>query len=173
MKLTKKQVNALLKVMYKDKDRKALTGLSVSRYGDDIVAVASNGHGLAALYLDAGEAEKIVTLKLRRDALETWYKLAQTRDTLDTAGLVKLFDDDYQRHGSYMDAEYPDWTQLLDITNEKPSEITFNADIAKQLQELDGGNSLKYRVNGYLKPMIAYNERGIYMLAPMVNTTTQ
>ena len=175
MKLTKKQVNSLLKVMYKGKDRAALECLAITRYGDDgdIVAVASNGYSLAALYLDVEEAEKIVTLKLRRDALETWYKLAQARDTLDTAGLVKLFDDDYQRHGSHLDVSYPDWTKLLDVANERPSEITFNAEYAKHLQDLDGSDGLKYRVNGYLKPMIAYNERGIYMLAPKVNTTTQ
>lgn len=166
MNLNKKQVGALLKVISKDDSRPVLTTAKVDKWGDDVVLVATDGYILCALYLDSEDASELVGKLIRRDAIEKWYKLATGKDRLTTQELVQVSASDYGDHNSYADYEYPDWTRVVPSGEMESTSLAFNADFAKVLQDLDGEDGLKYTLNGLLGPMVARNERGVYVLMP-------
>lgn len=166
MELNKKQVGALLKVIYRDNDRPAIQCLTVQKYKDRAVAVATNGYILSALYLDEDEAKGLVSLKLRRETLEKWYKLADSKSRLDTKELADLYGEDYSQNGGHLDVAYPDWTKVVPEGEQQTGRIAFNADYAKILQDLAGTDGLEYTLNSRLGAMVARTEGGVYVLMP-------
>lgn len=168
--MNKKQVAALLKVISKDTMRPALTNVVIDKWNDDVYMIATNAYCMALMKLD-DEAEQFVGQVLRRTAIERWYKLAGSKDTLTAETLPELFNDDYSQNGSY--SEYPafPWAKVMpDAVRASTSVITFNGEYSKVLQELDGSDMLTYSLGNDIDAMIAETERGIYILMPIKNT---
>lgn len=165
--MNKKQVGALLKVISKDTTRPVLMCAKVDKWGDDTVLVATDGYVMAILQLDVEDAEEIVGKLIRRSAIERWYKLATGKDRLDTSELVRVSSDDYAVNGEYEQINYPDWTKVVPSgIADGANEIAFNAEYAKVLQDLDGGDGLAWTIYGKLQPLMANTERGTYLLMP-------
>lgn len=166
--LKKTQVAALLKVISKDEMRpEPLRCAYVDKWGDDTVLVATNGYVLAALQLDVEDAEPLVGRLIRREAIERWYKLATGKSRLTTDELVRVSADDYAQHGDYVNAKYVPWQQIVPSGEPDGStELGFNAELAKVLQDLEDSDSLLWTVYGTLKPMMANTGAGTYIMMP-------
>lgn len=166
MNLNKKQVGALLKVISKDTSRQALTNAHVDKWGDDYVLVATDGYVLCALQLGS-DVWMLNGKNIRRSAIEKWYKLATGKDRLDTEALRHVSGSDYADNGGYDDSEYPKWQSLIPTSLADGSvDITFNAEYARTLQELDGSDGLTYELRGELGAMMANTGNGTYLLMP-------
>ena len=166
MELNKKQVGALLKVIGKDTSRAILTNAHIDRYDDSYVLVATDGYVLVALKL-GDDAEMLMGKNIRRSAIEKWYKLADGKSRLNTEELRHVSGSDYADNGSYDESEYPKWQNILPSGDAMGlDELTFNAEYAKNLQDLDGGEGLTYKLHGVLKAMVASNDSGTYVLMP-------
>ena len=165
--MNKKQVNALLKVMGKDEMRPILASVYIDKWGDDTVMVATNGYVMAILPLDTEDAEPLVGKMIRREAIERWYKLATGKSRLNTMELVQVASEDYGRHGSYQEGNYPKWQSVVPSgVADGADTIAFNADLAKALQDLDGSEGLAWTVYGKLQPLVANTDNGTYLLMP-------
>ena len=165
--MNKKQVGALLKVMGKDEMRPILASVYIDKWGDDTVMVATNGYIMAILPLDTEDAEPLVGKMIRREAIERWYKLATGKSRLNTMELVQVASEDYGRHGSYQEGNYPKWQSVVPSGMADGADtIAFNADLAKALQDLDGSEGLEWKVYGKLQPLMANTDNGTYILMP-------
>ena len=165
--LKKTQVGALLKVISKDEMKPILMNAYVDKWDEYTVLVATNGYVFAALYLDSEDAEELVGRLIRRDAFEKWYKLATGKDRLTTRELVRLSSDDYAQHGEFASGTYPEWQKIVpDGVPSRESEMIFNADFAKVLQDLEEADGMKWELNGRLAPMVSHTAKGVYLLMP-------
>jgi len=165
--LKKTQVGALLKVISKDEMKPILMNAYVDKWDDDTVLVATNGYVFSALYLDSEDAEELVGRLIRREAFEKWYKLATGKDRLTTQELVRLSSDDYAQHGEFASGEYPKWKSIVpDGIPSRESEMIFNADFAKVLQDLEEADGMKWELTGKLAPMVSRTSKGVYLLMP-------
>lgn len=165
--LKKAQVGALLKVISKDEMRAVLTTAYVDKWGDDTVLIATNGYVMSILQLDVEDAEPLLGKMIRRDALEKWYKLATGKSRLTTQELVQVSNDDYAQHGSYESGEYVPWTKVVPTgITETVDAISFDANYAKVLQDLEDAEGMDWDVHGKLAPLVCNTDKGTYLLMP-------
>lgn len=168
MQLKKTQVAALLKVISKDKDNEVFTTAKVDELDGKPVLVASNRRVLCALYLDEEDAQPLMGNVIRRESIERWYKLATGKSRLTTLELVDISNDDYAQYGSYADVEYPEWQRILPNGEASPQTVmTFDAEYAKILQDLDDSDSMSWDLHGVASPLKSETTNGVYILAPI------
>ena len=167
MELNKKQVGALLKVIGSDTSRQALCQVKIDTWGDRAVLVAVNGYIMCALFLDKELAEPIQGKLIRRDAIDRWYRLATGKNKFNTSELTEILNDDYTQNGGYSDLTFPEWKKVMPMNFENAGSIKFMAEYAKTLQDLDGGEGMRYMLNTDKGAMRADTPRGIYILMPM------
>ena len=166
--MNKKQVGALLKIISKDTAREVLTLAHIAEYDGEIVLQGTDGYVLAMIKLDKEDAQEYVGKSIRRASLEKWYKLATGKSRLDTQELINVLNEDYGQYGEFEGSQYPDFKVVLDNAKLKEvDEIVFNADFAKNLQDLNNGNALRYKMHGKLAPLIAKSDLGTFVLMPM------
>lgn len=167
--MNRKQVNAFLKVMSKDKFRPVLCSAHIDEYKGKGVLVATDGYMLVAMKLEDIEQDHIGK-RVSREAVERWYKLADGRSRLSGADLQEMMEFD-QFNKSDLDGVYPPWLQLL--PQGEPTgldSISFNANYAKMLQDVRGIDGLTLKMYGKLAPMVHEDETGLYVLMPMKET---
>lgn len=167
--MNRKQVNAFLKVMSKDKARPVLCSAYIDDYKGKGVLVATDGYVLVAMRLEDIEQDHIGK-RVSREAVERWYKLADGRSRLSGADLQDMMEFD-QFNQSYLDGVYPQWQQL--VPQGEPTSldsIAFNANYAKMLQDVRGIDGLNLKMYGKLAPMVHEDETGLYILMPMRET---
>ena len=167
--MNRKQVNAFLKVMSKDKARPVLCSAYIDEYKDKSVLVATDGYVLVAMKLEDIEQDHIGK-RVSREAVERWYKLADGRSRLSGADLQEMMEFD-QFNQSYLDGVYPQWQKL--VPQGEPASldsIAFNANYAKILQDVRGIDGLNLKMYGKLSPMVHEDETGLYILMPMKET---
>jgi len=164
--MNKKQVGALLKVMSKDNMRPVICSGYVDRYNERVVLVTTDGYKLSAIYMDG--ADELVGKLIRRSAFEKWYKLATGKSRLNGEELVSLSADDYAQNNGYMSGDYPKWQGLVPTgITQAQSEMSFNADYFKIIQEVDGAESVKVELYGKLSPMVIKTDNGVHLVMPM------
>lgn len=167
--MNRKQVNAFLKVMSKDKTRPVLCSAYIDEYKGKGVLVATDGYVLVAMKLEDIEQYHIGK-RVSREAVERWYKLADGRSRLSGADLQEMMEFD-QFNNSYLDGVYPQWQQLVPQGETTSLDsITFNANYAKMLQDVRGIDGLNLKMYGKLAPMVHEDETGLYILMPMKET---
>lgn len=166
--LKKAQVGALLKVMGKDEGRSVLMHAKIDMWDDKAVLVVTDGYVLAMLYIDSEDAQPIMGKLIRRDAIERWYKLATGRNRLTTQELVAVSNDDYAKHGEYANPSYPIWKNIIPTGNSvEQTQVKFNADYLKTLQDLHDDGALSWELTGRLAPMVSRTDKGIYLVTPI------
>ena len=171
--MDRKQVNAFLKVMSKDKTRPVLCSAYIDEYKGKGVLVATDGYVLVAVRLEDIEQDHIGK-RVSREAVERWYKLADGRSRLSGADLQEMMEFD-QFNKSYLDGVYPQWQQLVPSKVDvdafiSDTSISFNANYAKILQDVRGIDCLTLKMYGKLAPMVHEDETGLYILMPMKET---
>lgn len=165
--MNRKQLNAFLKVMSKDTSRPILCTAYIDKVGDKLAIVATDGYKLTAVYLDE-DAESLIGRKIRRSALERWYKLADGKARLTGFELEQLSQDEYEREGSWQDGDYPKWQSLVPEGEQVPqATMSFNADYVKMIQDLNGTEQVKIELYGALAPMIIRSEFSLSLVMPM------
>ena len=128
--------------------------------------VATDGYVLVAIKLD-DEASELLGTMIRRSAIEKWYKLANGKSRLTSEELVSVSRGDYADNGSYQTGDYPEWTRLIPKEYRNPvGKIAFNATYMNTLQEVDGSDGMEWSIGGALEPVMAKNERGVYIFMP-------
>lgn len=163
--MNKKQVAAFLKVLSKDEPRQVLRNAYINNIEGETVLVATNGIALAAVNLDE-DAEHLQGTLIARPYIERWYKLATGKDRLDYESLKRIIDEQYN-DGETPKGEYPNWQSIVPDEFRKPvGAITFNAEYMFILQSIDGSDSLTWSLGGSLEPVMARNERGLYIFMP-------
>ena len=171
--MNRKQVNAFLKVISKDRTRPVLCSAYIDEYKGKSVLVATDGYVLVAMKLEDIEQDHIGK-RVSREAVERWYKLADGRSRLSGADLQDMMEFD-QFNQSDLDGVYPQWQKLVP-TEARTSEfmssmsIAFNANYAKVLQDVRGIDGLNLKIYGKLAPMVHEDETGLYILMPMKET---
>lgn len=167
--MNRKQVNAFLKVMSKDKTRPVLCSAYIDNYNGKNVLVATDGYILVAMKLEDIEQDHIGK-RVSREAVERWYKLADGRSRLSGADIQDMMEFD-QFNQSDLDGVYPEWQKLIPQGGESSLDsISFNANYAKILQDVRGVDGLTLKMYGKLAPMIHEDETGLYILMPMKDT---
>lgn len=172
MELTKKQVWALLKVVGNDNTRPALMQLKVERLNERFVAggrlvlMATDSYKFVALYLDSEDEEFLEDKVLTRESLERWYKLADGKSRFNEDELLELLSHEYANGQPELAGKFPAWQSLMYRPKTDTGVISFDANYAKTLQDVDGVDGLEYELGGPLGVMLAWNERGIYGLMP-------
>ncbi len=160
--MNKKQVNAFLKVMSKDKMRAVLCNAHIDEYNGKTVLVATNSYVLSAINIEVDS--ELVGKTIKREAIEVWYKLATTRNKLDGDALAELA----SNVANLSDLTYPEWKKVLpDGYMSGETTMKFNADYAKTLQDLSGEEALAWKLYGTISPMVATTENGLYVMMPM------
>lgn len=167
--MNKKQVAALLKIMYKSSDRPVIASGYVDAYKEHTVLVATDGYTLAAVHMDG--AEELIGKMIRREAIEKWYKLATSKSRLTGEELVEVSNDDYASHGSYQEGTYPEWQGLIPTECDTTSflrdlSIGLNASYLKNIQDAAGEESIRLQLYGTLRPIVVEADNGLYILMP-------
>ena len=152
--MKKQQVKAILDIT-KNEYRQPLTYLQIDLYNDKPVLVATDSYTLIALYADESMRDKIGH-GITRNTLEVWYKLASGRDTLDFTEL------ETEKHDTF-----PKWQQILEATEQKPSDqLGFDSKLASRLETI-AGERLYYKLSGNDRAMVANTEKGLFVLMPL------
>ena len=168
--MNRKQVNAFLKIMSKDKTRPVLCSTYVDELNGKMVLVATDGYVLTAVYIGE-EARDYLGKRVTREAVERWYKLADGKSRLTGETLQELMEDD-QYNGRDLDGTYPEWKRLMptevDTTGfMQDMTISFNTDYVKRVQDLNGSEGVKMRLYGKLAPMVIESEVSLSVVMPM------
>jgi hypothetical protein len=158
MELNKKQVKALLDIIPNGVHEQAvLKTLYIDTYMGKTVAVATNGDVLVAI--EASALASHVGKFMLRDELLKWYKLASTRSILTSVEIASLLVED--------DMKYPNWQVLISNLTPQPSTtVDVNPSYLVKMEEL-AGESLRWTMHGDVKPYIASNEVGKYVVMPL------
>ena len=166
-KMNRKQVKAFLKVLSADKSR-TISSAYVDEYKDKTVLVGTDGYILGAVYLDDG-AKALVGKMVRRDALERWYNLADSKSNLDSVELAKMIIEKENAHGNASIGEYPAWKTIIPTTKDDDfaMAMSLDASLMKTIQDLDGGKYLKLEFFEKNTPVIAKSENGTYIICPV------
>lgn len=159
--MKKSEVKALMDIIYKDSDRKAINGVKIDkvksvsgreRAEEQVVAVATDRAMLAVVYINAPDS--MVGKFIPRSELEKWYKLAGAKDLLDWESLK----DDPT-------VVFPNWKALFK-TGTAVNRVKLDAELMRKLQIL-AGEPLIWSFSS-TTPARAKNDKGIYLLAPML-----
>ena len=156
MNLSKRQVKALLDIMSDDKTRPAICQAWIDKRGDKQVLVTTDGYHLVVLNTELGPRHvgKVVT----RDELVKWYKLATAKDVLTNGRLADMLTEP--------EHNYPRWEQLIPTEPEQLSTFTLNARYLTNLETVNG-QPLTYKSYGRLRPFVAENENGLFVIMPI------
>lgn len=168
--MNRKQVNAFLKIMMKDKTRPVLESAYIDELDGKVVMVATDGYVLTAVYLDE-EARDYIGKRVTREAIEKWYKLADGKSRLTGSTIQELMEDD-QYQGREITGEYPKWQQLLPTVVDTDGflsdmTISFNTTYVKLVQDLNNAEGVKMRLYGKLAPMVIESEVSLSIVMPM------
>lgn len=164
--MNKKQLGAFLKVVYKGKDRPALTNILIDRIKGKTCLVGTNGVMLAAVFIDG--LDEWVGRQIARIDLEASYKAMTSRvsDLFGANEVAEIMD-----NGRNVTTKFPDYMSLINpyLEGEPTGQarMRFNADFFKVVQDLNGEDSLTINLYGETKPMVFKSERGIYIVMPM------
>lgn len=157
---TKAQVKALIKITKNGTDgRPALQGICVDKNGWHTAIVASNGSLLVALNVNVDE--KYLGRLLGYKHLEDWCKKAEPRARLSVKDLEDLF----EKHSEPV--EFPNWQDIVSQPNVSINSTTFNANLAKTLQDAKGVGSLTLTPIAPSNYLVDRNIDGVFVLAPM------
>ena len=163
--MNRKQVNAFLKIMSKDKFRPVLCSTLIDKFYNKPVLVATDGYVLAAVYLEYVD-DSYIGKRISREAIERWYKLADGKSILNGDTLQELMEDDVY-NGRELNGDYPKWQQIVPKESQAVDTIAFNADFAKTVQDLNGVDGLTYKLNGKLGAMVSDTDVAYTILMPM------
>ena len=168
--MNRKQVNAFLKIMAKDKTRPVLNSAYVDELNGKMVLVATDGYVLTAVYIGE-EARDYLGKRVTREAVERWYKLADGKSRLTGETLQELMEDD-QYNSRYLDGKYPEWKRLMPTEADtsgfiQDMTISFNPNYVKMVQDLNGSEGVKMRLYGKLAPMVIESEVSLSVVMPM------
>ena len=164
--MNKKQLGAFLKVVYKGKDRPALTNILIDRIRGKTCLVGTNGVMLAAVFVDG--LDEWVGRQIARIDLDAAHKAMTSRvsDLLGANEVAEIMD-----NGRNVTTKFPDYMSLITPYLEgEPvgqARMRFNADFFKVIQDIDGEGSLTIDLYGERKPMVFKSERGIYIVMPI------
>lgn len=164
--MNKKQLGAFLKVVYKGKDRPALTNILVDRIKGKTCLVSTNGVMLAVVFVDG--LDEWVGRQIARIDLEASYKAMTSRvsDLFGANEVAEIMD-----NGRNVTTKFPEYMSLITPYLEgEPigqARMRFNADFFKVIQDLNGEDNLTINLYGETKPMVFKSERGIYIVMPM------
>lgn len=164
--MNRKQVNAFLKIMSKDKFRPVLCSALIDKLNNKDVLVATDGYVLTAVYLEYVD-DSYIGKRISREAIERWYKLADGKSILNGDTLQELMEDDAY-NGRDLYGDYPKWQQLVPRESQPTDSIAFNADFAKKVQDLNGVDGLTYTLNGKLGAMVSDTDVAYTMLMPIM-----
>ena len=170
MAMNRKQVNAFLKIMSKDKMRPVLCSAYVDELDGKMVLVATDGYVLTAVYLGE-EARDYLGKRVTRESVERWYKLADGKSRLTGETLQELMEDD-QHNSREPSGNYPEWKRLMPTVADtdafvRDMTISFNTDYVKMVQDLNGEDGVKMRLYGKLAPMVIESEVSLSVVMPM------
>ena len=164
--MNKKQLGAFLKVVYKGKDRPALTNILIDRIKGKTCLVGTNGVMLAAVFVDG--LDEWVGRQIARIDLEASHKAMTSRvsDLFGANEVAEIMD-----NGRNVTTKFPDYMSLITpyLEGEPTGQarMRFNADFFKVIQDLNSEDSLTINLYGETKPMVFKSERGIYIVMPM------
>lgn len=167
--MNRKQVNAFLKIMMKDKMRPVLESAYVDELNGRTVLVATDGYVLTAVYIE--DAKDYIGKRVTREAVEKWYKLADGKSRLTGDTIQELMEDD-QYNARELTGNYPEWKKLLPTTPDtdafvRDMSISFNANYVKLVQDLNGDESVKMTLYGKLAPMVVESETALSVIMPV------
>nr|DAV61453.1 MAG TPA: DNA polymerase III subunit beta [Caudoviricetes sp.] len=164
--MNKKQLGAFLKVVYKGKDRPALTNILIDRIKGRTCLVGTNGVILAAVFVDG--LDEWVGRQIARIDLEASYKAMTSRvsDLFGASEVAEIMD-----NGRNVTTKFPDYmsiiTPYLEGEPVGQARMSFNADFFKLVQDINGEGNITVDLHGEIKPMVFKSERGIYIVMPM------
>ena len=164
--MNKKQLGAFLKVVYKGKDRPALTNILIDRIKGRTCLVGTNGVMLAAVFVDG--LDEWVGRQIARIDLEASYKAMTSRvsDLFGASEVAEILD-----NGRNVTTKFPDYmsiiTPYLEGEPVGQARMRFNADFFKLVQDINGEGNITVDLHGEIKPMVFKSERGIYIVMPM------
>lgn len=164
MKLTKKQVGALLNVISNDNARPILMHAKIDMFEDVPVLVATDGYTLTAIVLTDTITHQVGNL-VPREALTKWHKLANYKDCLTESELVTMIVPEENN-------KYPNWQNV--IPTRKPeaiAKISLNANYLLTMQILADANGypsgLEWKFYGALAPVISRRDGNLYAVMPL------
>lgn len=164
--MNRKQVGAFLKIMSNDQVRPVLCTAYVDVFRGKTVLVTTDSYILSAVYIpdvDEDMIGKIIT----RKAIEIWYKLADGKSYFDSETIRELVLDD-ERNNRNTDMQYPKWQSIVERLEQSAVDtISFNADYAKKVQDLNGTAGLTLVLNGKLGGMVCDNDIAYSIIMPL------
>lgn len=163
--MNRKQVNAFLKVMSKDTSRPVLCTTYIDKLNGKSVLVATDAYVLTAVYIDDVDDSHIGKM-ITRQAIEKWYKLADGKSRLNGDSLQELLEDDVH-NGREIYQTYPEWQKLIPSGEQEVNKISFNADFAKVIQDLNGTGGIEMKLNGKLGGLVVDHETSYSIIMPL------
>lgn len=152
MNITKRQVKILLDITKNDV-REVLTQLKIDKHDGRTYLVCTDSYRLAAIEINV--ADSVVGKVVSRYDIETWYKLANSKDTFTDQDVEAMAKDS-------MTQQYPVWQNIL--PKDKPvadTTISLNGRYMLDFDILADGN-LVYELHDGL--YIAKNSLGIFLV---------
>ena len=162
--MNKKRLTAFVKMIYKDDDRPALCSALIDRVMGRTCLVASNGVMMAIVWMDGLDdyVGKQIS-RIEAKARSMGGRVADVLTVFDIEELVNI--------GRKVDTEYPNYMSIISpyLSGEPvgQTQMRFNAEFFKHVQDLDGDKFLVVNLYGETKPMVFKSERGIYIVMPM------
>lgn len=161
MRLSKKQVKALLEVVSSDVSRPVLCHASVSEYKDELYLTATDSYKLVALKLSDVITKDDINKVVSRDDLVKWYKLASSRDYFTEETLSDLL--------KAPETQYPLWGNIMPVSEQIPqTQFIVNANYLLTMQTIAETQGLTWRLYDKFAPLVA-NDRNdnIYLVMPL------